>query len=478
MMMELSIGLLLAGGLVALLIPLIAMQRDQDANRKDTLALQQARDALLGQAVIGGGLPAPIKFAESTINSATVFSHLTLSSDTLPLGFAGALPGSALGVPSISSVQTAFWYDVQPALRADANKGFFPLLKADNLSFEPIIKQFDPALNSNLSTGGNKTQLCRNLNSLQNIEQSIRLKNGNYTRDLLYTTLPRVWGSGFESQFTWNSPSGYADVASATNDSTFENSAAAAFVVVMRQPPALRRLDRQNTVYAHDPATGLDLAVSGSASATSRPGFRVYENPNTAAIDNPTVDTSDYAGVVRSVSLGEFAQSLRKAGMCTTPPAACKANELFVRFSNNVRSAPVIGVTEGLRMRWKLVNNSSTGNVAGLESGELNYGTSTEGICLEAFSTDTPTALIRNLRLFFVSPAGTEGYVSGDAWYRNDPLVHVNGTPWLPLAALSAANADKTVTIACTGSHKTTANSPTGELMSDVVPTCSVTQLP
>jgi type II secretory pathway pseudopilin PulG len=511
MMMELAIGLVLAGALVALLIPLLGMQRDQDGESKDVLAIRQAREALLGQAVVGGGLPAPIQFEEGSIDSISTLasSHLTLNSSltALPLGWAGALPGQALGVPHVSSLQTAYWYDVQPALRTDASNAFLPKVVEDSpglWSFLSIIDQFDPDQNANLSTGGHKSQLCRNLNSLQSIEQSIRLESGtNYQRSYLNVTLPRVWGAGFESQFTWDSAQGQASVslpAGGTTliDSVFENSAAAAFVVVRRQAPALRRLDRQNAVYWQAGLTGLDKALADRDSAaypsaanpsvlSGERGFRVYENPSTSTVDNPTADTADYAGLVQSVSLGEFAQSLRNAGLCTTPPTACKANQLFVRLSNSVRSAPPVGAaSEGLRMRWSLVNDGGTTTY---QTGDVNHGTSTDGVCMDAFGTDDAlTAPSRYLRLTFISPAGTVGYTTDEPWYRGGVLVDPNSTQlsdnagltrWRPLTALSASEAGKTVTISCQGTHTTTAASPTGELVRGAeVPTCSVTQIP
>ncbi|MES2191267.1 MAG: hypothetical protein V4454_14185 [Pseudomonadota bacterium] len=505
LMIELAIGLVLAGALVALLLPLITMQRDQDADRKDALAMQQAREALLGQAVAGGGLPAPVKFAESLIDGSTyASSHLTLDSllTALAPGWAGALPGQALGVPGISSLQTAYWYDVQPALRADAATAFSPKVQlgGSDWEFYSIIDQFDPDVNTAMSTGGYKSQLCRNLNSLQAIEQAIRVDSGtNYLRDYMHVTLPRVWGAGFESQFTWNSSLGYAEVslpagATSLTNSVFENSAAAAFVVSRRQPPALRRLDRQNAVYMQQGLTGLDLALSNrgtdaypaTAMAGDR-GFRVYENPGTSAVDNPTADTSDYAGLVQSVSLGEFAQSLRKAGICTTAAAACKANQLFVRLSNSVLSAPPSGSAVGLPMRWSLVDSTN----AVYQTGDVVAGASTDGVCMDAFGIDTAnSAPLRYLRLAFISPAGTVGYPSGTTYYRGGLLVSPNSTlttadagvtAWRPLSALSAADAGKTVTVSCTGTHTVTAALPAGELSTAadrVLPTCTVTQLP
>lgn len=495
MMMELAIGLVLAGALVALLMPLLALQRDSNADRKDVLAMEQARAALLGQAAAGGGLPAPIQFAESSIGVENASSHLTLDASlaAVPLGWAGALPGQALGVPHISSVQTAYWYDAQPALRADAATAFFPKVTGTGgtAMFFAIIDQFDPDQNTTMSTGGYKTQLCRNLNSLLDIEQNIRTGKSTYSPAFLRVTLPRVWAAGNENGFSWNSTGGYSDIAAETSELVFSNSAAAALVVTKRQPPALRRLDRQNTVYQQVPGSGLDKpltdrgvsAYPAGLSAVGGFGFRVYENASTPAADDPTLDTADYAGLVQSVSLGEFAQSLRGAGLCTKPSEACKANQLFVRFSNSVRSAPPAGLATGLPMRWSLVDNGGLIH----QSGDVAQGTATEGVCLDAFATDSAIdAPALSLQLAFISPSGTVGYTSSPAWYRSGLLVDPDATrdpetatSWRPLTALSAAEAGKTVTVSCTGTHTVSAALPAGELSTGgVLPTCSVIQLP
>jgi hypothetical protein len=74
--------------------------------------------------------------------------------------------------------------------------------------------------------------------------------------------LPRIWAKDYESNFSWSSAFGYATTATATVDAVFENSSAAAFVVVRRLPPAQRRLDRQNAVYQQLGTTGLDPQYS------------------------------------------------------------------------------------------------------------------------------------------------------------------------------------------------------------------------
>ena len=92
----------------------------------------------------------------------TAASHVDLSPtlEVLGLGRAGALPGHVLGVPTVSPLQTAYWYDVQPALRSDVASAFYPAVITPSAGgtweFKSIIDQFDPdsTKNPNLSTGG------------------------------------------------------------------------------------------------------------------------------------------------------------------------------------------------------------------------------------------------------------------------------------------------------------------------------------
>jgi type II secretory pathway pseudopilin PulG len=505
LLMELAIALLVIGGLAALLIPMWGMQGKMESSRQDSLRMQQAREALLRQAVLGSGLPAPIQFMESTFGTVTASSHRELSATlaTLSAGVPGALPGNLLGLATVSPLNTAYWYDVQPALRGDADTGFYPLVAQNSSvwSFEPIVMQFDHDRNSYLSSGGNRSQLCRNLNSLQAIDQSIRVHPTNssalYARGHINLTLPRIWATGYESHFTWSSGLGYAEftgTSASPIDDAFDNSSAVAFAVVRRQPPALRRLDRQNTVYQQSGLSGLDPAL-----AVRRPylfiegerGRRIYENPLTLQADDPKSDLNDYSGLVEAVSLGEFAATLRQAGMCKAPAEACKANQLFVRFANYVSSAPPSGTPERLTMRWKLADgNQDTDQI--LSSGDVNSGSTTDGVCMDAFSTDSAvSAFNRYLRVSFVSPAGTDGYTTDPKWYRGGVLVDPQGTSTLPspdgggtrwrnLDALSAAEAGKTVTVSCTGSHTVSAVGTSGELVrtGPVLPTCTVTQQP
>ena len=65
LLIELALALMVIGGLAAMLIPLLAMQGKLDNARQDALSMQQARDALVRQAVLGMGLPGPIRFAEA-----------------------------------------------------------------------------------------------------------------------------------------------------------------------------------------------------------------------------------------------------------------------------------------------------------------------------------------------------------------------------------------------------------------------------
>ncbi|TXI73261.1 MAG: type II secretion system protein [Limnohabitans sp.] len=507
LLMELALALVIFGGLAALLIPLMSMQSKIDTASKDKLAMQSAVDALLRQSVVASGLPGPIQFAEADAGgTATASSHSELSPSltVLPLGWAGALPGQLLGVPTVSPLQTAYWYDVQPALRSDASKAFqVAVVQSDTTwGFRSIVEQLDPDINPNMSSGGLATQLCRNLNTLQAIEQGIRAypsdTSTDYKRNYINATLPRIWTSGYESHFAWDVSTGYANNTPATVDAVFENSSAAAFVVVRRQPPALRRLDRQNAVYPQFNSTGLDAALADRgtkaypAEATSGlRGFRVYENPLTPPFDNPTSDTQDYDGLVKAVSLNEFADQLRQSGMCSAPAASCKINQLYVRFSNYVNAITTGGSTQGMTLRWELMDRdpSRTEDVL-VQSGDISHGSTSSGMCIDAFATNVATQPnTRYLRVSFISPTGAVGYTDGALpgyWYRGGIFVDPNGnnpaandgvTRWRNRTALSAAEAGKTVTIACTGSHTLTAANELNRA-GPSLPSCTVTQLP
>lgn len=501
LLIELALALLVVGGLAAMLIPLFALQGKLDSARQDALSMQQARDALVRQAVVGMGLPGPIRFLDGNVGgSTTAASHVELSAtlEVMGLGRPGALPGQLLGVPTASPVQTAYAYDVQPALRADAATAYSPVVQnvAGTWFFKSIMDQLDPVVNPNLSTGGVRTQLCRHLNTLQDVEQKIRVNPSatvsEYVRSHINVTLPRIWAKGYESQFVWDSALGYATVTSGTDDVVFENSSAAAFVVVRRSPPAQRRLDRQNAVHRQVGSTGLDpafadLDVVYPALAGAR-GFRVYENPLTPVVDSPTSDANDYDGRVQAVSLGELADGLRQAGVCSTPPEACKLNQLFVRFASYVSSAPLSGSAQGLTLRWELMNRDPISDAYSvLQSGDVANGSTTSGVCLDAFNTAVVSEpRSRYLRVSFISPTGAVGYADGgDYWYRGGLLVDPNQSlaadsgvnRWRNLSALAAATAGQTVTVSCTGTHTLLASTELNRAGA-AKPTCSVTQLP
>lgn len=507
LLLELAIALLVIGGLVAVTLPLWNMQAERETAQQDILRLQEASEALLRQAIVGSGLPAPLKFLEAAAGGGTASSHGEIDPSLTPLaaGWPGALPGSLLGVATVSPLQTAYWYDVQPALRGDAATGFYPTSQQISgvWSFDPIIAQFNPDLNTRLSSGANPSQLCRNLNTLQALEQNIRVHTTGstalYSRDHINLTLPRIWATGYESQFEWNSAFGYASVTSAgvALDNAFDNSSAAAFVVVRRQPPALRRLDRQNAVYAQAGLSGLDPALADRGYeesprqsyplAAAERGFRIYENPLTPSSDDPNSDLQDYAGRVQAVSLGAFADALRQAGMCKAPAEACKAHQVFVRLSNSALTAPLSGTAQGLTLRWQLVDQpiaSVPQTYTVLNAGVVDSGSTSDGVCLDAFGTDVATeAPNRYLRIFF----GANGYTDGgDYWYRNGLLVDPDqGLPasdagvsrWLNLSALSAAKGGQTATVSCSGTHTVSA---AGELVRPNSGTlsCAVTQSP
>lgn len=499
-MLELAIALVIIGGLVAMLVPLGNLLGQSQATQEDRLRLQQARQALLEQAVSAGGLPSPVEFKELPYNGGMASSHRDVSDSWTPLaaGWPGALPGHVLGVATSSPLQTVYWYDTQAALRGDPANGFRPLVAEvdGQWTFRPIRDQFDPDKNPTLSTGANGSQLCRHLNSLLAMDQ--RLRTGVYERTLLPLTLPRFWTTGQENRFFWDSAERLAGVSiQGANplDEVFENSSAAAFAVVRRQPPALRRLDRQNNVYAPVDGGGLDptleargyedpATLSAPAAAVTR-GFRVYENPRTPRFDDPAADLNDYAGLVEAVSLGEFAAALRQAGQCRAPADACAAHQLFVRFANYVGSQPPSGTGDRLTLRWELADAQSPAEAAPLKMGDVSSGSTTDGICLDAFSTVLASAAPhRRLRLSFFSPSGEkvlfrDGLLVDPADTSPLPAGDQGVSRWFNLDALSAVRGGQTVTVACTGFHAVSAEGVEGELVSTgALPTCTAEQRP
>jgi len=503
LLLEVALAMVVMGGLMALLIPLLSMQSRLSGVQQDALAMQQARDALMRVVFDAWGLPGPLQFLEGSNGSSTVTSHLQLKDPQVVLdpGWVGALPGSALGVPTVSTLQTTYVYDVNPALRSESANAFYPqvLGSGSSAGFKPVVQQFDPAINSKLSSGGLRTQLCRNLNSLLAIEQGMRAwtsgSAANYQRNYVNVLLPRFWTTGYESHFGWDDTLGYATHTPETLDAAFENSSAAAFVVVRRQPPALRRLDRQNSVYGQVTGTGMDLPKAQRAlypAAGAARGFRIYENPSTAAQDNPTADSNDYDGRVQAVSLNELGNAMRSAGVCVSGAESCKANQLFVRFANYVNSAPVSGSAQALSLRWELLNKDLSNVYTVVQSGDVSGASTSAGVCLDAFSTDVADSTNnRYMRVSFVSPTGSIGYADGAAagyWYRGGLLVDPDSTQastaaddgvtrWRNLDALSAAQAGRTVTVSCTGSHTLLASNELNR-SGALKPTCTVTQLP
>ena len=183
LLLELALALVIVGGLVAALMPLLSLQTDRQSEQQDVAVLEQAKQALIGRLLTAHGLPAPIQFEEGAVSvGQTASSHVALDSTLtgLGLGLRGARPATELGVPVVSSRQTAFWYDAHPALRADAATAFRPTYTTSTVdgetfyAFGPLKDQLNLVTNANLSTGGHRAQLCRHLNTLQTVEAQMR----------------------------------------------------------------------------------------------------------------------------------------------------------------------------------------------------------------------------------------------------------------------------------------------------------------
>lgn len=502
LLVEIAIALAVVGVLVAAAMPVWRSMSGLERDRRDEDVLQQASTALVAHAVAHGGLPAPLAFAD-VVGSVAASSHheIAVPDAPVPPGIAGALPGPRLGVPSRSSVQTAWWYDVHPALRADAAGGaFLPLTEQGGAgwAFAPLRAQFDPDLNPNLATHGYRGQLCRSLNSLVALEAAIRAHEAGsaagFERSLVHLLLPRVWDDGMDAAFGWDAAAGHATLdgaAAALDDLAFTRSSAAAFVVARRLPPAQRRFDRQNAVYAQAGSTGLDVPLSARRTpvyppSAARRGFRIYENPATGRRDDPSSDLRDYAGRTAAVSLLRLRQALQTAGACSRPADTCLASQVHVVFDNAVRSAPPTGISLPLRLEWVLADAAGTV----LQRDAVAPGAQTSGVCLDAFDgSSAATAGARILRVHAVAPDGTGGASSATSVLRAGALVDADpsGTAhattagaWLPLLALGAARGGQTVVVRCAGAYAVTADGPAGQLANPAVPvpTCRAEQLP
>lgn len=369
-LVEIALAIILLGIIAAAVFPLLNLANRKESDNADRSALVQARDSLLAYATRNGGFPGPLQlFNDGALSRTAMVDGVT---PIAPEGGVfspgntytpyGALPGSLLGTPARSSKGTLFNYDVHPALRADLPFTFSDFLfPGGTLSPTVGFKDLHSPINNKQGTGGSVGQLCRNVNTLIELERLMTLNNASLNTTTRSMTLPRVWQTGVDSLFAWTdgrfSPT---DGTVVTSPWAQQRSSPSAFVVTRPQASAYSRLDRANAVFIGDTPTG------GNYSS-----YRVYEHPTTGSQDSAVNDVRDYGGWSNAASLLELRAALQAAGQCTRPVDTCMNTELLVNFDNALSgqyvdiNAASIGAPVGLALFWVVNNNSNSAGLLG-----------------------------------------------------------------------------------------------------------------
>ena len=370
-LVEIALAIILLGIIAAAVFPLLNLASRKESDNADRSALVQARDSLLAYATRNGGFPGPLQLLTDGYGA---LSRTALADSVMPVSPAsspytpyGALPGSLLGTPTRSSKGTLFNYDVHPALRADLPFNFSDFFyPSGDVPAIVGFKDLHSPTNRSQGTGGSVGQLCRNVNTLIELERLMTLNNASLTTTTRTMTLPRVWQTGVESAFKWvvDVPTGggrFSPLSDGTVTApwTQQRSSPSAFVVTRPQASAYARLDRANAVFIGD------TPASGDYSS-----YRVYEHPTTGGQDSAVDDLRDYGGWSNAASLLELRAALQAAGQCTRPVDTCMNTELLVNFDNALTGqfwAPNIdtvvvatGSPIGLSLFW-VVNADNSG---------------------------------------------------------------------------------------------------------------------
>jgi len=355
-MMEVAIGVLALSLMIAGLLPMVTAQYKRSTALKNANATDVAKSALVGYAMMNGGLPPPYQFTGNADSGrATIASPVAVAS----AGAAGALPYDLLGTPVYGALAIPLLYDVHPMLRRD-------------LPFTFNLNHYAGTNLDTAGTGANLQQLCRNLNTLAAIETSVR---GGATTFSYAAVLPRVWRDALTANFT----------------TPASNSSGVAAVVARRNPYAMRQYDRENNVAA---------AANGYAKAAA--SLRMYENPATGENEAANSVTAAYAGNTSAISYNELRDALVKAGQCGSGAAMCTNNQLYVTIQNNVQVTKTTGVTQGAMLQWRQPPT--------LAYTSLAYG-QVVSQCMDAMGLD-PAGSNKTLALRVSLDEGTFGEVS------------------------------------------------------------------
>ena len=373
-MLEVAIAVLALSLMISALLPMVTAQFKRSAAMKNASATAVAQNALVGYALMNGGLPPPYQFTGNTdAGRASIASPTEVST----AGAAGALPYDLLGTSVSGALAIPLAYDVHPMLRRD-------------LPFTFSVSHYAGSSLTTAGTGGNMQQLCRNLNTLAAMETSVRAGTTTFSTAAV---LPRTWRDALSANFT----------------TPASNSNAVAAVVVRRNPYALRTYDRENNV-----------SVAAGTYTKEAAELRIYENPASGENEVSNSSTAAYAGNVSALSYNELRDALTKAGQCGSGPAMCTNNQLYVTIQNNVQVSDGT-TTQGAMLQWRL---PETGNYTSLAFGQ------TVSQCLDAVNL-SPSGTVQKLALraaVNAAPtyASTEKVMVGtDGWLPDSDVLSV-----------------------------------------------------
>lgn len=421
-LLEIGLALVILGMITAAIFPLLQLAAQEESDQADRAALAQIRAALVAYAVRNGGFPSPLALHAET-NSALSRTRLAAPNGDGTLRTVipgenpfGAVPSHVLGTPRSSSRGTLFLYDVHPALRADLP---FDLTDGFDATGQGLSALHGLTRNAQ-GTGGSIRQLCRNLNTLIDMERRLRenpATDGTHYR----VSLPRTWQSHAAADFTWNGTL-FAPTVDATVTPAWllQRSSPAAFVVTRPHPLALARLDRANTVFAQDIPT--DAQKQGAAK-----GYRIYEDPAAGAMDSASDDLRDYGGSAASLSLLELRNALQAAGQCTQLADTCLNTEIYATVNNDLAGQFHLISGDGQRtpsgsqvqlpLHWTVNASAHAGTVTFVgtppaaepvgKSATVTAGTS-RGACVPALdaSASFTSMPARTLNIFTALPDG------------------------------------------------------------------------
>lgn len=395
-MLEVAIAVAALSLVIAGLLPMVTAQYKRSTAAKNANATEVAKSALVGYAMMNGGLPPPYQFTgNSDLNRATIASPVVVSS----AGAAGALPYDLLGTPIYGALAIPLLYDVHPMLRRD-------------LPFTFNVNHYAGTNLETAGTGASLQQMCRNLNTLAAIETSVRAGATTFTYAAVQ---PRLWKDALTANFT----------------TPASNSTGVAAVVVRRNPYGLRQFDRENNVAATPSAGGYAKAAAS---------LRMYENPATGEYDGLiySATIAAYAGNTSAISYNELRDALVKAGQCISGASFCTNNQLYVTIQNNVQVTGTTGVTQGAMVQWR---QPATGSYTSLAYGQV------VSQCMDAVGLD-PAGTNQTLALRVSLDAGTFGEIVQN-------MVGTGG--WLTGTTVLSVPTTQTMAVRCGGTYVLTA---------------------